>query len=234
MNEGPQWQLEGDAAELYERYVHRYILGPWVPRLLDAAGLRAGESVLDVACGTGHLVAAASKRGAISEGIDFAQAMVDAARTTYPAENFRVADATELPHDNHSLDAVTCAFGLSHMEHPKAAVDEAFRVLKAGGRFAFTLWFGPEDGNEFYQMVQEALTALATTSFVLPEKWTQLRLADEQACKAITLQAGFGTPSFKKIPIVWQTDSAHDVAALADKLSVRTRIQRPSGNQATS
>ena len=191
---------------------------------LDSLGTLQGKHHLDVACGTGHLVAAASKRGAISEGIDFAQAMVDAARTTYPAENFQVAGATELPYDDHSLDAVTCAFGLSHMENPQAAVNEAFRVLKAGGRFAFTLWFGPENGNEFYQMVQEALTALATTSFALPKEWTQLRRADEQVCKAITLQAGFGTPFFKKLSIVWQTDSAHDVAALADKLSVRTRM----------
>ena len=192
--------------------------------ILDSLGTLQGKRHLDVACGTGHLVAAASKRGAISEGIDFAQAMVDAARSTYPAETFKVADATELPYDDHSLDAVTCAFGLSHMEHPQAAVDEAFRVLKAGGRYAFTLWFGPEAGNEFHTLVQEALTALATTSFALPKEWTQLRLADEQVCQAITVHAGFGTPVFKRLPIVWQTESAHDVVTIMDRLSVRTKM----------
>ena len=192
--------------------------------ILDSLGTLPGKRHLDVACGTGHLVAAASKRGAISEGIDFVQTMVDAARTTYPAENFQVADGTELPYDDHSVDAVTCAFGLSHMEHPQAAVDEAFRVLKAGGRFAFTLWFGPEDGNEFHQMVQEALTALATTSFALPKEWTQLRLADEQVCQTIALHVGFGMPVFKRLPLVLHTHSAQNVVDITDKLSVRTKM----------
>ena len=134
--------------------------------ILDGLGTLTGQRHLDVACGTGHLVAAASKRGALSEGVDFAKAMIDVARGTYPNDSFQVADATHLPYDGYLFDAVSCAFGLSHLENPQAAVAEAFRVLKAGGRFAFTLWFGPEDGNEFYQMVQEALTALATTSSV--------------------------------------------------------------------
>jgi ubiquinone/menaquinone biosynthesis C-methylase UbiE len=212
-------QRAGDYDALFASVSTQAISG-----ILDNLGTLQGKHHLDVACGTGHLVAAASARGAISEGLDFAQAMIDAARTTYPAENFQVANAIELPYDDHSLDAVTCAFGLSHMEHPQAAVDEAFRVLKAGGRFAFTLWFGPEDGNEFHTMVQEALTALATTSFVLPEKWTQLRLADKQVCKAITLQAGFGTPVFKRLPIVLHTHSAQNVVDIIDKLSVRTKM----------
>ena len=65
-----------------------------------------------------------------------------------------MADATDLPYADRSFDAVTCAFGLSHMENPQAAVAEAFRVLKAGGRYAFTLWFGAEDGNELHTMVK--------------------------------------------------------------------------------
>ena len=53
MNAPDQWQVTPQAAELYERYPGRYILGPWAPLLVDAARLKVGERVLDVACGTG-------------------------------------------------------------------------------------------------------------------------------------------------------------------------------------
>ena len=53
MNTHEQWQLTIKAAELYERYPARYILGPWAPLLVDAARVAAGDRVLDVACGTG-------------------------------------------------------------------------------------------------------------------------------------------------------------------------------------
>jgi SAM-dependent methyltransferase len=192
--------------------------------ILDSLGILQGKRHLDVACGTGHLVAAASKRGALSEGIDFASTMIEAARTTYPEEHFQVADAGELSYNDRSFDAVTCAFGLSHMENPQAAVDEAFRVLNPGGRFAFTLWFGPDDGGEVLAIVKAALATYVTIDIKIPNEWTRLRNADEEVCTAITAQAGFGTPVFSKLPIVWQTTSAHAVDDTFDKLSVRTKM----------
>jgi hypothetical protein len=54
MNAPEHWQLTTlKAAELYEHYPARYILGPWAPLLVDIARLAAGERGLDVACGTG-------------------------------------------------------------------------------------------------------------------------------------------------------------------------------------
>src|SRR5262245_61383302 len=71
------------AAELYERYPARYILGPWAPLLVDAACLAAGERVLDVACGTGVVARAASKRigptGRVV-GVDLNSGMISVAR----------------------------------------------------------------------------------------------------------------------------------------------------------
>ena len=183
-----------------------------------------GQRQLDVACGTGHLVAAASHRGAISEGIDFAPTMIAAAQASYPAEHFQVADATDLPHADHTFDAVTCAFGLPHMEHPQAAVKEAFRVLKAGGRFAFTLWCGAENGGEWFAIVKAALAQHMEVEAELPAAWVQLRFADEQACRAITTPAGFDPPVFTRLPIVWQTTSAQQIMDIFDKLSVRTKM----------
>jgi ubiquinone/menaquinone biosynthesis C-methylase UbiE len=192
--------------------------------ILDSVGPLTGQRHLDVACGTGHLVAAASRRGALSEGIDFAQAMIDVARSSYPDDCFQVADATRLPYDGYSFDAVTCAFGLSHLENPQAAVAEAFRVLKVGGYFAFTLWYSAEHGNEVLAIIETALAEHATVDFELPEEWVQLRYADEHACEALTKQAGFGPPVFKRLPIIWHTTSAQHVVDIFEKLSVRTKM----------
>lgn len=192
--------------------------------ILDSLGYLKGKRHLDVACGTGHLVAAACARGATSEGVDFAEPMIEIARATYPKSNFRVADATDLPNEDQSFEMVTCAFGLLHMENPQAAVNEAFRVLKAGGCFVFTLWFGAKEGNEIKQITQDAFKKYATVPFSLPPQWTQLREANEQTCETITRQAGFCMPTFKKLPIVWQSHSADDYIGKSDKLSIRTKM----------
>ena len=192
--------------------------------ILDSLGSLQGKRHLDVACGTGHLVAAASARGAFSEGIDFAQPMIDVARTLYPNFCFRVADAADLPYDDNSQNAVTCSFGLSHMENPQAGVDEAFRVLKVGGRFAFTLWCGDENSSELYGILTTTLDKYVKDDYALPEQWVRLRFADEQVCEAITRQAGFSEPVFKILPIVWHIESAQQLVDLFDKLSVRTKM----------
>src|SRR5262245_38695853 len=84
MNKHESWQLTAEAAELYERYVARYILGPWAPLLVDAARLTAGERVLDVACGTGVVTRIAANRAGPAGhvvGVDLNPGMVGVARS---------------------------------------------------------------------------------------------------------------------------------------------------------
>lgn len=194
-----------------------------ISAILNSLEPLQGKRHLDVACGPGYLVAAASTRGAISEGIDFAKPMIEIARRTYPQCHFRVADAASLPHDDQALDVVTCAFGLNHMEIPQAAVDETFRVLKPGGWYAFTLWFGGEENGELDIIIKAALSKHVKGDLELPENWVQLRYADQKACEAITRQAGFGLPVFTRLPIIWHPESAQQVVDIFDKLSIRTK-----------
>jgi 2-polyprenyl-3-methyl-5-hydroxy-6-metoxy-1,4-benzoquinol methylase len=82
--QGPgQFQLEGDAAERYERWTVPFLLGPWAPGLLDLAALRVGERVLDVATGTGVVARLAARRVAPAgtvTGLDLNQGMLEVAR----------------------------------------------------------------------------------------------------------------------------------------------------------
>ena len=78
------WQVTAEAAELYERYPARYMLGPWAPLLVDAARLKVGQRVLDVACGTGLVGRIAAQRvGPAGQvvGVDLNPGMIAVARS---------------------------------------------------------------------------------------------------------------------------------------------------------
>jgi ubiquinone/menaquinone biosynthesis C-methylase UbiE len=112
--------------------------------LLDAAAIRQGSRVLDVATGAGYIAAVAAQRGADPVGIDISAEQVRMARVRYPTVRFEQADAEALPFDSHTFDAVVNGFGMCHFPNPDIALREAFRVLKRGGRVAFTVWDTPE------------------------------------------------------------------------------------------
>ena len=200
------------------------VTGQAVGPMLDGLGDLEGKRILDVACGTGHLVAEAARRGAEPVGTDFASPMIDAARANYPRCTFAVADAARLPFDNESFEHVTCAFGLSHMESPRAAVAEAGRVLRPGGRFAFALWCGPADGGEHHRIVEQALKRHADRDVVLPPSWTSLRYADTTASEALLRLAGFTDPVHRRLAIAWSTRDGEELVGIVDRLSVRTSL----------
>ena len=114
-----------------------------IDALLDAAGVHDGTTVLDVGTGPGFVAAAAGARGAIVTGIDVADTMVEIARARVPSGEFRRASAEALPQPDSTFDAVVGNFVLLHLGHPERGVAEALRVLRGGGRGAFTVWDSP-------------------------------------------------------------------------------------------
>ena len=131
----------GTGAENYQRYFVPAIAAPVAASLLDAADLRVGESVLDVACGTGviaRLAAEAVGPGGSVTAIDVAPEMIDTARATpAPAGSnieWQVGDATSLPFPEGAYAAVLCQMGLMFMPERDAAVAEMRRVAQEGGR----------------------------------------------------------------------------------------------------
>src|SRR6266480_1610250 len=137
MSEMERWQLAGSAPEVYADHLVPAIFGPWVPVVLDSAQLREGQSVLDVACGTGAVAAGAAARvgatGAVT-GVDNNPGMlaVASARSRHEVR-WQEADAQMLPFPDRSFDRVICQLGLQYFPDRLAAVREMHRVLHPGG-----------------------------------------------------------------------------------------------------
>src|SRR2546422_34553 len=81
--------------------------------------------------------------GMLVTGLDFSPAMIGLARARHPQIEFREGDAETLPFDAASFDASVMNFGMLHLARPDRAIAEAHRVLRPGGRFAFTVWGAP-------------------------------------------------------------------------------------------
>jgi len=162
-------------------------LGP----VLDAAGVAAGMDVLDAAAGPGYGAALAAGRGARAVGVDFAAAMVEEARRSFPEAEFREGDAEALPFADCGFDAVLCAFGILHFARPDRAVAEAFRVLRPGGRYAFCAWGAP-DRVAHFAMFRRAVAAHGDPNAGgIPEGPAMFRFSDPAECRRVLAGAGF-------------------------------------------
>lgn len=109
-------------------------------RVLEALALRPGERVLDVGVGPGllayDLAATVGEKGYVA-GVDLSEPMVAMARARCAAQSwtdFRVGDATELPFEDGSFDGVVSTQVYEYVPDLGAALSDAFRVLRSGGR----------------------------------------------------------------------------------------------------
>ena len=114
----------------------------WRKRAADRADLSAGDSALDLCCGTGdlafELVRRVGSEGAVV-GCDFSEPMLELARRKAAERGasqarFEWADALELPYTEGSFDAVTAGFGVRNLVDLDRGLAEMVRVLRPGGR----------------------------------------------------------------------------------------------------
>ncbi|MGD9599373.1 MAG: methyltransferase domain-containing protein [Steroidobacteraceae bacterium] len=178
-------------AEVYERLFVPALFRQWGPIVLDAARVRAGHDVLDVACGTGALTGAAAQRvqpGGSATGLDANDDMLVVARRTGPAVEWRQGRAEQLPFIDERFDAVVSQFGLMFFEDRTMALREMRRVLRPGGRIAVAVW-DALDHAPGYAVLAELLHRLfgpqVAESFRAP-----FNLGDPERLAALCMDAG--------------------------------------------
>ena len=193
--------------------------------LLDSIGDLHGLRVLELASGTGLLAEKAATHGAIVVGIDTASNMVELARRRVPSgAEFYEGDAEALSFKDESFHAVLCSFGLLHFARPEQALCEAARVLKPGGICAFTVWQGPETGNEFFRLIIGTFKAHIKLEAGLPPAPPLFALADPEVHSPMLTQAGFGDIHAQEIAIVWPLAGPETTFEFVLKGAVRTRM----------
>jgi SAM-dependent methyltransferase len=199
--------------------------------LLDAADVKSGVKLLDIASGPGYVAAAAAKRGAVVLGVDFSAAMVDQAQRLHPGVDFREGDAEALPLGNALFDAAVMNYGILHLGRPEQALMEAHRVIRAGGRFAFTVWAKPEETIGF-GIVLRAVEAHGEPRVELPQGPPFFRYSDPEECVRGLLVAGFESPSVHTVPQLWRLPALDSLFEFMKDGTVRTagllRAQKPT------
>lgn len=193
----------------------------FVESLLDAAEVRTGSRLLDVACGPGFVSEAAAARGARPVGLDVAAAMVERARARCPGLEFVLGDALRLPFGEASFDAVAMNFGILHVSQPERALAEARRVLAPGGRLAFTTWLA--EGNAEDEITEAALAEHAVAVEV-PEGPSYHVFADPDEARQALADCGFDTDSVRMETVtpLWRVPRADFLFEAQLRAGVRT------------
>lgn len=187
--------LDTTAAEGYEKYIVPAFMLPLVQGVVETAKVRAGDRVLDVACGTGlvaRLVAPlVAPCGSVSN-LDFDPAMIAVARgLVEPPSSVQVtwhcASALAMPFDDGMFDLAFCLNGLQFLPDPAAGLAEMRRVLKPGARQIITV-LSSIDRCKGHSHVLRGLERRGVDPTPMLKAFT---LGDADKLEALAINAGF-------------------------------------------
>ena len=211
----------------WDRVAHLYD-ATWAPLttqlvepLLDAGDVAAGQRVLDLACGPGYVAAAAARRGAAVVAIDLAPGMVEEARRRHRGLDVREGAAERVELSNASCDRVLMNCGILHVADPAAVLREVRRLLRTGGRFAFTVWALP-DVSPGARLVESAIVAHALPADDLPPGPDKYAYAEPARVREALAAAGFAASAVTLAVARWRVPDADYVFTAERTAGVRT------------
>ncbi len=188
----------------------------WAVPLLDAAGVTAGNRVIDVACGTGVVAREANGRvgatGSVT-GLDIGAGMLAVAKSIEPGVTWTLGDAGNLPFANGAFDAVVSQFGLVFFPDRVQAILEMLRCVTPGGRIAVAVWDLLER-SEAYPISVDLLNRLAGPAaadallapFVLGDPSELQSLFVQARASTVSIDTQHGTARFPRVRAMVEAD----------------------------
>jgi len=173
--------------------------------------LRGDETVLDVACGTGHASVALARllpRGRVT-GVDFSAGMLDQARKKTTAlglsnVEFIERDMTALGFPSATFDVAVCAFGLFFVEDMRTQLAHIASVVKPGGTVMVTSY---HEDHYFHPLRELMLARLERNGVAIPPQ-TWKNIGNERACVAMFDAAGLANPRVEARNVGYFLDGA--------------------------
>lgn len=173
------------------------LFGPITAALIRAAGIDAGQSVLDVAGGIGDpSLAVAAVVGPAGSVIhtDPAPEMTEAAKREAKRRGFlnfssQIASADALPFEDSSFDSAVCRLGAMFFPSPLSALQEMLRVIRPGGVLALAVW-GSRDRNPFFTVVTDVMSRFVEPAPEMENSPGAFRFSKPGHLAAILAQAG--------------------------------------------
>ncbi len=188
--------------------------------LAETVATDPGYSAVDLCTGHGIVAAKLLKRGAVVTALDFSPAMLDLARRAAPDASFVEGDLMAMTFPDHSFDAVSIGFGVPHFPDPEKGLQEVARVLKPGGRLAFSIWHG-KGSNGAFGWLFEAVARHGDPAVTLPDGPDAHMFADKEITEAILTACGFTDITMLELPSRVFVSSPEKLFDAIDKGAVR-------------
>ena len=218
------WERQAKVWERRRDLVWRWTrpVGEW---LVDRLDPQPGQTILDLAAGTGDTgFLAANRLGKAGRLIssDFSPQMVGAAERRAKElgiqnAEFRVLDAERLELGDASVDGVLCRFSYMLMADPLEALRETRRVLRAGGRLAFSTW-GEAARNSWMTFSAGVLIERGLMEPFSSDGPGVFSMPDEQAIVPLVREAGFDQIEVEEMELRWRFESSDELWILASEM----------------
>ena len=179
----------------------------WRTIVLDAVDPKPGETVLDLAAGTGTSSQPFADAGATVIPCDFSQGMLRVGKHVKPRLPFVAGDGTKLPFRDDTFDAVTISFGLRNIVDHEAALREMLRVTRPGGRLVVCEFSRPTFApfrTVYIEYLMKALPRVAQAVSSNPEAYVYLAESirawpDQEALAGQISKAGWSSPRWRNL-----------------------------------
>jgi demethylmenaquinone methyltransferase/2-methoxy-6-polyprenyl-1,4-benzoquinol methylase len=206
-----------DVAAMFDDVARRYDLTNdilslgqdrrWRTAVVDAVRPRPGETVLDLAAGTGTSSRPFVDAGARVVPCDFSLGMLRVGKRARPHLPFTAGDGTRLPFADETFDAVTISFGLRNIVDPDAGLREMLRVTRPGGRLVVCEFSHPTWAplrTIYLEYLMKALPALARAVASSPDAYVYLAESirawpDQAALAGRIAAAGWSRPRWRNL-----------------------------------